>query len=110
MTNLKNPYDPRTDLREDSKLWGELLTRFWKGKKELYNTFFVLRGGGSRLKLTDDKLDFTFGNEFNDDIIKLAKKKYLSPHKDYIKLVMSIMGGDLSKKKNKTVNLEDIPF
>ena len=104
-----DPYDPRSeDMKEDSKLWEKLLERFWYLKKELYHTFFVLRGGGSTLKLVCSKLIFTFGDDLSEEVRDIAKAKYLAPNQAIIEVTINKLASELSNQN--PVDLEKIPF
>jgi hypothetical protein len=105
----EHPNDPRTDLKEDTKIWKTLLSRLWKinpNNKELYYAFHGLRCGSSRLAIIDNKVDFTFGDDFTKEQISNIKEKYLNPNRTIIELVMKRLEKDLNKIKT----LEDCPF
>jgi hypothetical protein len=105
-TDTKHPYDPREDLKDDTIIWVELLSRLWSLKKDLYYVFHGLRCAGSKLTLYPEDIKFTFSEELNEDIIDKARKEHLTPNKDLILMTMKRLARDLNG--NKT--LKDCPF
>ena len=110
MESLKkaHPNDPREDLIKDSDLWTALLFRFWDMKKEVYYAFHGLRCAGSKLEFKNDKIKFTFSDEFDDDFIKHIKTKYLDPSKDFIQVAMNTLAKEATSKDKKM--FEECPF
>ena len=104
----QRPYDPREDLIEDSELWVALLSRLWDMKKNVYGVFHALRCGSSHLALVDNKIKFTFGEDFNGDFLKKIKEKYLDPNKDFIQVVMNILAKDM--QNGSETMFKECPF
>lgn len=104
-SNDMHPSDPRPDIKEDAMLWLELLNRLWSSKKELYYTFRGFRCAGSKLRLNNGKIEFTFSEEFDNIFIENIRKKYLLPNKDILQIIMN----KLSKDMISNESLKDCP-
>ena len=53
---LKNKYDPRKDIEEDSKLWIKVLKEAEKVDRQIYGNLHGCRCGGARLKIEEGQL------------------------------------------------------
>lgn len=105
----EHPHDPRDeDLTEDHALWLTLLQRLHHMDAKMYGIFHGLRCGGSHLELNNGKIDFTFGDAFNNDFMDRIKKKYLKPRRNFIEIVMNKLAKDFTNGSEKA--FDECPF
>ena len=87
---LKNKYDPRKDIEEDSELWVKVLRQAENINNQVYSNLHGLRCAGCRLKIKDKQLtlipnldDYYKSNEqwLND------REEYLLPYAKDIKSI-----------------------
>jgi hypothetical protein len=86
----KHKYDPRPDLKKDSKLWQVVLKTAERVNKQIYSNLHSFRIAGARLKVKDGKLKLipTIGqNKYWKTKADYQKdrKEYLLPYTEEIK-------------------------
>ena len=87
---LKNKYDPRKDIEEDSKLWIKVLKEAEKVDRQIYGNLHGLRCVGCKLKIVDGQLMLKpdLKKYYKDeDEWKNDREEYLLPYAKEIKSI-----------------------
>ena len=92
---LKNKYDPRKDIEEDSKLWIKVLKESEKVNRQIYGNLHGLRCVGCQLETKNNQLTLMQGSEIDKSEYNNYRREYLMPFKSEIKQIFGAVHQEL---------------